>query len=142
MLGAANALASSVSGIDVDASVSRQVADAIGILYGRASSGTLGEVLFLHVGNNGTFTDGQFDEIMSIANGRRVVFMNVKVPRDWEAGNNDVISRGVGRWGNAVLVDWYSVSSSNPGLLYKDEIHLAGAEGAATYVQLVLPYIG
>ena len=141
MLGAAGALANSVAGIDIDASVSRQVSDAIGILYGRSSSGTLGEILFLHIGNNGTFTDGQFDEIMSIADGRRVVIMNVKVPRSWESPNNDVIARGVARYGNAVLVDWYSVSSSNPGILWSDETHLR-EDSAGYYVQLVLPYIG
>jgi hypothetical protein len=54
----------------------------------------------------------------------RVVFVNVKVPRSWEEPNNEVISEGVERYPNAVLVDWHSASANHPEYFYRDGYHL------------------
>jgi hypothetical protein len=54
----------------------------------------------------------------------RVVFVNVNVPRSWEEPNNEVISEGVQRYPNAVLVDWYAASVNHPEYFYSDGYHL------------------
>jgi hypothetical protein len=137
MLGAAHALAADVPGIVVNAKVSRQAYAAIDILAGLQGSGELGSVVVVQIGNNGTFSSTQFDEMMRIlANVPLVVVVNVKVPRSWQDANNTVIANGVNRYANAVLVDWYDASIDQPGLFWGDHIHLRPA-GARLYARLI-----
>ena len=126
MLGAVPSLQKDVKGLGVvDAEVGLQVYDAIGILQSRRATGQLGSLVIVHLGNNGTFTKQEFDQIMRILSGvDKVVFVNVKVPRSWEEPNNEVISEGVERYPNAVMVDWYSASANHPEYFYSDGYHL------------------
>ncbi|MFQ5472805.1 MAG: hypothetical protein ACE5FA_07975, partial [Dehalococcoidia bacterium] len=71
-----------------------------------------------------------------LADVRLAVFVNVKVPRSWEGGNNTVLSSGVPRYANAVLVDWYSASINKPGLFWDDEYHVR-PQGARLYASLI-----
>ena len=142
MLGAAYQLAAGVQGIDLDAAVGRQVSEAIALLRERKASGQLGEVVLLHIGNNGTFTDAQFDEIVeAVGAGRRIIFLNLKVPRAWEEPNNEVITRGVARHGQAILVDWRTAIAERPEVLWTDDTHLR-PEGAIYYVEIVASLVG
>jgi hypothetical protein len=138
MLGAVGSLQKNIQGLAVvDAEVGMQVYTAIDILKSRRASGQLGEVVVVHLGNNGTFTDEQFDEIMRLLAGvDRIIFVNVKVPRGWERPNNQVISEGVQRYPKAVLVDWYSASANRPGLFYGDGFHLRPG-GQRAYTDLI-----
>jgi peptidoglycan/LPS O-acetylase OafA/YrhL len=141
MLGAAYTLAGSIPGIDLDAAVGRQASAAVSLLQERAASGTLGQVLVVHIGNNGTLTSGQIDQIMQIAGpSRRVIFLTLHVPRSWQDSNNAVLA-GVTRYANATLIDWYSVGEQHPEFLYTDGIHLTPA-GANYYASLVVGAIG
>ncbi len=64
MLGAVRRLQKDMDGLTfVDAEVGMQVYTAIDILQARSASGQLGEVVVVHLGNNGTFSEEQFDEI-------------------------------------------------------------------------------
>ncbi|HEX2741065.1 MAG TPA: acyltransferase family protein [Rubrobacter sp.] len=142
MLGAVGRLQKDMQGLTVvDAEVGLQVYTAIDILEARSVSGQLGQVVIVHLGNNGTFTKKQFDEIMQILSGvDRVVFVNVKVPRAWEEPNNEVIAEGVQRYPNAVLVDWHSASASQPGIFYSDGFHLR-PKGQRIYADLISSYL-
>jgi peptidoglycan/LPS O-acetylase OafA/YrhL len=141
MLGAVGGLQKNIKGLTVvDAQVGLQVYTAIDILKARRAAGQLGEVVIVHLGNNGTFTKEQFDQIMRILSGHRVVFVNVKVPRAWEEPNNEVISEGVQRYPNAVLVDWHSASANRPELFYNDGFHLR-PRGQRIYADLVSSYL-
>jgi peptidoglycan/LPS O-acetylase OafA/YrhL len=126
MLGAVPSLQKDIKGLGVvDAEVGLQVYDAIGILRSRRASGQLGSLVIVHLGNNGTFTKQEFDQIMHILSGvDKVVFVNVKVPRSWEEPNNEVISEGVKRYPKAVLVDWHAASENHPEYFYSDGYHL------------------
>lgn len=137
MLGAVPQLTQAVRGVSIDAAVARQVSVGISILRGWRSAGLLGDVMIVHLGNNGTFTAAQFDEMMGVLSGvRLVVFVNVKVPRSWEGPNNAVIAGGVARYGNAVLVDWHGASAGRSDLFSRDGIHLR-PEGARLYASLI-----
>ena len=88
-------------------------------------------------GSNGPFSARQFDELMAeLADVRRVVFVTVKVPRRWEAPNNNVIAEGVRRYPNAVLADWHTASADHPELFRPDGIHLRPA-GASIYADVL-----
>ena len=141
MLGAAQQLAADVPGIDLDAAVGRQVTEVIALLREREANGLLGDVLLLHIGNNGEFTDEQFDRIVDLAGPqRRVVFLTVKVTREWEEANNAVIARGAERHPRAVVVDWRTAVLERPDVLWTDDTHLR-PEGARLYATLLAPYL-
>ena len=137
MLGAAAELRRQIANIEVDAVVSRQTSEAIAIFGWRRANGQLGEVVVVHMGNNGIFTDGQFDEMMKVLAGTRgVYFINVAVPRRWAGPNNVVLTNGVKRYPNTVLLDWASIADAHPEILWSDGIHLR-PEGAFVYAQLI-----
>jgi peptidoglycan/LPS O-acetylase OafA/YrhL len=140
MLGAADALQTSVGNLEIDAAVSRQVAEGISILTSRREAGLLGDVVIVHLGNNGSFSGDQLEEIMAILSGvKRVIFVTVKVPLDWEGPNNGVIESAAA-YPNVVIADWKTLGGSHPEIFGDDETHV-GPEGAAWYVNLVAPYI-
>jgi peptidoglycan/LPS O-acetylase OafA/YrhL/lysophospholipase L1-like esterase len=137
MLGAVGQLASALGNLDIDARVGRQASEAIGILRARRSNGLLGSVVIVHIGNNGILRADQLDEMMRVlADVRRVVLVNVRVPRRWEGPNNATIAEQVARYPNAVLVNWYAASVDRSEWLYQDGIHLRPA-GAQVYAALI-----
>ncbi|HEV8573245.1 MAG TPA: acyltransferase family protein [Dehalococcoidia bacterium] len=137
MVGAAPELARAIPGADVDAAIGRQAPAVIDIVQQRSAAGALGDAVVIHVGNNGVFKSNQFDAMMqALADRRVVIFVNVKIPRDWEGPNNDVIAAGVARYGNAALVDWHGASVDRPELFYDDGIHLRRA-GVELYTSLI-----
>jgi hypothetical protein len=121
----------------VDAMVNRQADQGIAILRAWRDMGALGEVVLVHLGNNGTFTAPQFDEMMAVLEGvPRVGIINNKVPRSWEEPNNIVFSDGAARYPNAVFIDWRTHSIDRPEWFYDDGIHLR-PEGAQAYAALI-----
>lgn len=125
--------------IAIDAQVARQVPEGIARLKAYRDAGRLGEVVVIHLGNNGRFTRPQFDAIMEVLEDvERVLFVNVKVPRRWEASNNNVLANGVGRHaGHAVLVSWRRLARSCSGKVFgPDGTHLTGP-GGRCYARII-----
>ncbi|MCY3883072.1 MAG: acyltransferase family protein [Chloroflexi bacterium] len=141
MLGAAHELAAQVPGIDLDAAVGRQVSQAIRLLEERKANGQLGDIVLLHLGNNGKFSAKQFDRIMEVVGPeRRVVFLTLKVDRSWEGANNEVLREGAERHQQAFLVDWRGALEKHPEVLWNDGTHLR-PERASFYVALLSRYL-
>ena len=116
--------------------VGRQVSAAIEPPAGRRDAGRLGEVVVIDLGNNGTFSAGQFDEIMQVlAGARRVVFVNLKVPRDWEGPNNAVLAESDTLPERRRSSTGTPRASTSPTLLGRRN-HLR-PEGAQVYAQLI-----
>jgi len=127
--------------VEVDAAVSRQFPAGTDVLRSRNAAGTLGDVVVVHLGDNGLITGAQLDEMMSLLQGvQRVVFVNLKLPRDWEGPNNALLASKATQYGNAVVADWYALSSSHPEYFLADGIHLR-AEGAQAYANLIAQYL-
>jgi len=125
----------------IDAVVARQFKELLGVARSQRDSGQLGEGVILQVGNNGPVTGAQFDEIMDVLRGvKRVVVINVKVPRPWETPNNAMLAEGVGRWPNAVLLDWHKHGAAHPQLFGDDGTHM-GPTGVAVFVELILAHL-
>ena len=125
MLGSAGPFQKQVDVSVMDAEVGMQIPYAIDVLRSRGAAGQLGDTVVVHLGNNGVFTRGQFEEMMRVLEDvDRVIFVNVRVARAWEAPNNRVIAAGVARHPNAELVDWYSASAGRPELFVSDGVHL------------------
>jgi peptidoglycan/LPS O-acetylase OafA/YrhL len=151
MLGAANygTLQSSIEKVEIDAAQGRQAErlgngapGALEDLQTRKAAGTLGKTVVIHIGNNGTIDANQFDKIMAVlADAKRVIWLNIKVPpvagRAWQNPNNAVLTEGVKRYPNAVLIDWLGFSSKHPEFFWGDGIHLR-PEGAQAYANLIV----
>jgi hypothetical protein len=139
MLGAVDALRQEVPNLAmIDARGSRQVPEAIAVLRQLRASGELGDVVIVHIGNNGVFADEQFDEMMRVLRGvGRVLVVNVTVPDTYSwAPNNEVLAEGVQRYPNrAVLVDWHGTSAGHPEYFW-DGIHLT-PQGARAYADVI-----
>jgi peptidoglycan/LPS O-acetylase OafA/YrhL len=137
MLSASAYLRQAVTEIDVDATVGRQVAAALQILRTRKATNRLAPTVIIHLGNNGTFSTEQFDDMMQLLhNVPRVLFLTNKVPRTWQRPNNLTLADGVKRYPNARLVDWYAQSATHPEWFGRDGIHLRPA-GASVYAYLI-----
>lgn len=137
MLGASNYLRRAVFAIDVDAKIGRQVSAALTILQERSDAHLLPPVVIVHLGNNGTFSAQQFDQMMAILrNVPHVIFLNNHVPRKWQESNNLALAQGVTRYPNAKLLDWNGTSASHPDWFWSDGIHLR-PDGASVYTNLI-----
>ena len=143
MAGAAPQVYEKLSGkAHVDAAVNRQVGTGIEIFQAWRDAGLLGDVVLVHLGNNGTFTDAQLDQRMQVLAGvPRVGLLTNKVPRAWEASNNAVILSAPQRYPNVVLVDWKGHSDAHPEWFYDDGIHLR-PDGARAYAEFIAATLG
>jgi peptidoglycan/LPS O-acetylase OafA/YrhL len=139
LVGAAPVLAARIGpALGVDAAIGRQMDEADELVAAIAARGTLGQVVLLHLGNNGPFSAEQIDAVFAaIGPERRVLLVNVLVPRRWEGEVNDQLAAAAARHPNAVLVDWRTLATSEGGLTREDGYHLT-AHGAERYADLVV----
>ena len=137
MVSATSELEARSSDIVIDAEVGRRMDQGIDVLATMLGEGKP-EVLVIALGtNNGVVVD-QMDEVMTLASGvEKVVFVNVSVPRPWEASTNTAISRGVDACPHATLVDWKSESRDNADLFQSDGFHLS-QRGVQVWVDLIM----
>ena len=136
MLGAASQMEEAFGVIGIDAEVARHIDPAIEVIRGYRDAGLLGETVILHLGNNGPMYPEQFQTLMEVLDGRTVVFLNVRVPRQWQDWNNNVIHEGVAQYSNATLIDWYGASDNKPDMFWGDGYHLR-PDGALYYANLI-----
>ena len=132
-------LEADVSGVSVDASVSRQWSDGESTLSSLKATGALGAEVIVGLGTNGPITGADFDTMMSILRGAsRVVFVNTHVDRPWQGPNNAILANGASRYPNAVVADWASLAAQHPEWFGSDGTHLAiDGPGATALAALV-----
>ncbi|MFN8516689.1 MAG: hypothetical protein U0841_29755 [Chloroflexia bacterium] len=137
MVGVAGDLDAAIKGqLYLDAAIGRLPSEGIAILESLRDRGRLGQVVIVHLGNNGYFADGEVDAMMDIlADVRLVVLVNVRVPRDWEGPNNRQLEQ-VRHRPNAVMVDWHGLTDAHPDLFGDDGIHPNEA-GRELYTRMV-----
>jgi lysophospholipase L1-like esterase len=122
---------------NVDAVVSRQLGEADDVVAAHLAAGTLGQTVVIALGTNGVGTGADVDAVMAAVAGagvERVVFVNIRAPRPWEASMNVTISEGAARHG-AVVADWYSVGVAHPDY-FIDGVHTTAA-GSVAWATLV-----
>ena len=103
----------------------------------RIMAGGAPDVLIVALGTNPPMTLSQVDAFMAQTGGiARVIFVNIRIPRDWEASTNALINSLPQRFNNVTVVDWYGYSGSRPHLLNSSGYHLSDA-GKPEYAALV-----
>lgn len=137
MLSALDQLRRRVKGLRVDAEIGRFFTDAPAIVDRQRTAGGLGDVVVIHLGNNGPFYRRHFDAVMArLRDVPLVVFVNLKLPRDWEAHNNKLLEQAVRHHPNAILVDWHGVAVEHPEVFWQDGYHVR-AQGGRLYAELL-----
>ena len=136
MLGASGALQAAIPGIEVDAVVSRQFREAPGIAYWRSQAGVLPGTVVVHLGTNGTVLPGTATSCMAVLGDRRVVFVDLTVPRSWEAGQQRDLAGLRGPRRRRVRRLARPISAGRADLLAPDGFHL-NAAGAAAYAAAI-----
>ncbi|MEJ6493899.1 MAG: acyltransferase family protein [Actinomycetes bacterium] len=130
VLGARNSLREVLGEISIDAQVSRQpnaIAERIKL---RQTENNLGQVVVIHMGTNGTMRkDVLRTTIEGLTDRKRVVVVNVRVPRSWMKPNNKIIAATVAEFPNVRFVDWAAASKGQKKYFAPDGVHLTKSGG-------------
>jgi hypothetical protein len=141
MLGAAADLAA--RGVQVDAQQSRQMIEYLPVVQALAARGGFGDVVVVHLGTNGRFSEATMTAFFdALAGVDRVIVLTVHADRSWTNHNNELLATLPARYPNVTLVDWNTLVDSCEGnCLYDDGIHLPPA-GRRFYAELIFATIG
>jgi hypothetical protein len=119
----------------IDAAVGRQASDIAARIEAYALDGDLPDKVVIQVGENGPLTKEDMDRLHADLRGiSQVVFVNVRVPRNWQDESNAVLKAQTKHWKEATIADWYD-ASANPSLLY-DGAH-PNDQGQQVYANVV-----
>jgi peptidoglycan/LPS O-acetylase OafA/YrhL len=137
MLGADADLQAVLPGAAINAVEGRQAPDAFSTLNRLLASGHLGHDVILQIGTNGTIDPGALNGLLAKLAGRKVILLNVHVPRPWQNPDNATIAAAVKTHPGVELLDWNAAASAHPAWFWNDGIHLRPA-GAQAYTALIL----
>jgi len=137
MLGAGPQLYGALPDLAIYAEVALQASRGLELVRQLKADQVLGQIVVVHLGNNGEITDAHLAALLDeLADRERVVLVNVKVSRPWQDPNNAKLAGLLGRYPNVVLADWRAVSNDHPEFFWNDGVHLRPA-GASAYASLV-----
>jgi peptidoglycan/LPS O-acetylase OafA/YrhL len=137
MVGAASQLAQTIGDIVVDAEIGRQLAAGTALLRERKRRELLEGTVIVHLGNNGPISAQQLEELLHLlSDAHQVILVTLKVPRPYEAANNEVLSQAAAKHPNVTLLDWREKSFTSRNFFSGDGLHLTG-EGARLYAHLL-----
>jgi peptidoglycan/LPS O-acetylase OafA/YrhL len=136
MQGSRGALQATIPGIAVDANKSRQFGEAVGIIGFYKQVNLLPAIVVVHLGTNGTVTDGAIDQIFTLTENRPVYFLTARVPRVWEPEVNDTLHRALARHPTMHVLEWRDYSGCHDDWFVNDGFHLRDV-GQAAYAQFI-----
>lgn len=124
MLGATLNLQEVFPHIIVDAVVGRQLYNSVEDLKKLSEQGLLKSTVLLGLGSNGSATEAQFDQLMTILGDRQVYLVNVFVPTQrWQNDVNRLLENMVEKYDNVTLIDWYGASQEQTTWFREDSVH-------------------
>jgi peptidoglycan/LPS O-acetylase OafA/YrhL len=136
MQGARGALQAAMPNIAVDANVSRQFGESVGIIGFYKQTNLLPPIIVVHLGTNGRATDGALDQIFTLTDQRPVYFLTARVPRVWETETNDVLHRGLARHPTMRVLEWRDYAGCHDDWFVNDGFHLRDV-GQQAYAQFI-----
>ena len=144
MLGAAPQL--TAGGILTDAEVGRGPDKMGDIVQWLHANNRIGRVMVLQVGTNGPVSQAQYDRLMSFlpAGEVTVVFLTVKAPKSWIAGNNQLIRALPQQYPNVRVIDWEAEAAAIESELSRSDggVHLRTTFAKQFYANLIFNGIG
>src|SRR5690606_3336602 len=137
MLASASGLVQEFPGIDVDATVSRQLYHGPEVLRAKERAGVLRDVIVVGLGTNGPISTDSLDEIRSIAGpDRRIVLVSAYAPRWWTDEVNAPLAAYEQQHRNVELANWRGAIAGQLSLLARDQIR-PGEMGGRVYATTV-----
>jgi peptidoglycan/LPS O-acetylase OafA/YrhL len=133
MLAAVPELQAAYPGIQIDATVSRQMWTAPDILRGLRDAGALRPVVVVALGTNGSVGDDTLAAIRDVIGPEReLVLVTAQAPRGWIPGVNQKLAAFAWQYRNVELADWYAAIQPHLGELARDQVHF-GHIGATIF---------
>jgi peptidoglycan/LPS O-acetylase OafA/YrhL len=133
MLAAVPELQAAYPGIQIDATVSRQMSTAPDILRGLRDAGALRPVVIVALGTNGSVGDQTLADIREVIGPEReLVLVTAQAPRGWIPGVNQKLAAFAWQYRNVELADWYTAIQPHLGELARDQVHF-GHIGATIF---------
>jgi peptidoglycan/LPS O-acetylase OafA/YrhL len=137
MLAAAPALQKEYPGIVIDASVSRSMYAAPGIVKAHRSAGTLREVVVIALGTNGPIERKTLEEVRRLLGPtRELIVVNAQAPRGWIPGVNKELSSFALVYRNVELANWHDAIQPSLDEMAQDQVHF-GPIGAGIFTTAV-----
>ena len=137
MLAAVPELQAAYPGIQIDATVSRQMSTAPDILRGLRDAGALRPVVIVALGTNGSVGDETLGAIRDIIGPQReLVLVTAQAPRGWIPGVNQKLAAFAWQYRNVELADWYTAIQPHLGELARDQVHF-GHVGATIFTATI-----
>ena len=124
MVGASDYLTDLVDGIVIDAEVGRPFADGVAALERQNVAIDPPDILVVALGTNAGTNAERINELVDAASGvNELIFVNIRVPRDWENPTNAALADAAGRYRHVRVVDWYGESANGDHLFRPDGYH-------------------
>jgi hypothetical protein len=137
MVGATTELLKRLPCVSLDSQVGRQLGKGIQILSERKSKGLLSDTVIIHLGNNSPINANQIEALLNLlSDTKRIIFVNLKLPRNYESSNNQLLHEAGAKKANIHLIDWRSNSMKAKNVFGSDGIHLTH-QGAKLYASLI-----
>ena len=132
VLSALESLQSTLGDIAIDAEIARQPAVIAERIDLRRKEQRLGNDVVIHMGTNGVVTRKDLEPILqSLSDRRRVVVVNVKVPRKWMKASNAMIAELAPLYPNVRIADWATTANGKRKYFGPDGVHLTKTGGQA-----------
>jgi len=141
VLGGRSGLQKVLGPISIDAAVSRQPSEIARHVNLRRRQGRLATDIVIHMGTNGPIRRQDLELILdSLRDRRRVVIVNLHVPRRWMKPNNLMIADIIKDYPNVRLADWDATSLGHREYFVRDGVHLtfAGIRAFASMIKRTL----
>ena len=137
VLGARFSLGAILGQLSIDAAVSRQPWEISQRIELRRREHRLGSDVVIHMGTNGLVREQDLRPILSqLRDRRRVVLVNVSVPRVWMDGSNSTIAGLAKEFPNVRIANWRTTSKGHRGYFVPDGVHLTPA-GGKVFAQII-----
>jgi len=134
MLAAAPELKKAFPGIDIDAVVSRQMAQGPDLVEKLVAEGRMRPTLILGLGTNGPIDVSSVERIKAaIGPDVQLVLVNVQAPKGWIPGNNKVFARFAQEQRTVELANWFDAIKPHLDVLSSDQVHPGGPRGGRIY---------
>lgn len=123
-----------------DTKIGRQFSTLPGIVSKLKEKDGIKSVLVVHLGTNGKFRERDFDDVVEMADGKDIFFINTVHKDPWEKEVNQLLAEKVqqyqGKGKKIYLIDWYSYAKNERKYFYKDRTHL-NDEGQKFYADFI-----
>jgi len=131
------ALQARLKSLSIDAAVGRQPWEIAQRIKVRRSEGRLSDFVVIHMGTNGLVTRQNLEPILNqLRDRKRVVVVDVQVPRVWMHQTNEMIYALFPKYKNVRLASWRVASHGHSGYFTPDGVHLTVA-GAKVFAKII-----